>query len=312
MTVLVCLRTFLRVLPCSLSCRPSCFGFGALTQVERTELFEMGPARKQLRMTHLLLMVCLSAMYGLVSSMNETATNFGVPRHPTYVIVLSRQRSSSTTTSQIIGSHPCALFGNEIWGVREQDILGAHEYANMTWSDISDDAHRFLATARDHICSKAISDGTLPDDCGGQCTIVVKLFDIHGISDMGLDTLMRDESMEFVVLERDVEGEFCSHEEASVHNDWGTVPGAHKLGEPHVDCEVVPDDFIQTHDDWFARIRSALHRHGRSFVDVPFSLIASCRLKEFAQSMFGRMGFPLPVSISYKFLLDQAFTECES
>ncbi|CAN0191730.1 unnamed protein product [Scytosiphon promiscuus] len=260
-------------------------------------------------MANFLALVCLSAMLGLSTSVEKTTSYFSVPKQPTYVIVLSRQRSSSTTTSQIIGSHPCALFGNEIWG-RAQDVLGAHDYANMSWPEIRDETHRFLTIAREHICSKAILDGTIADSCGGQCTIVVKEFDIHSISEVGMDTLMQDDNIDFVVLERDIPGEYCSYAEAAEHDDWGTVPGAHKEGQTHVDCEVIPEDFIHTHEKWFARVRSALHRNGRSFVDVPFSLIASCRLREFAQSLFGRMGFPLPVTFPIEYPSSESFTTC--
>ncbi|CAN0191086.1 unnamed protein product [Scytosiphon promiscuus] len=259
-------------------------------------------------MTHVLVLACLLGMLGLASS--TSVTRFGAPSQPSYVIVLSRQRSSSTTTSQVIASHPCALFGNEIWG-EAQDILGAHGFANMTWPEVRDDTDRFLTTGRDHICRKAISDGTIPDSCDGQCTIVVKEFDIHRISVEGMNKVMQDATIEFVVLERDVEGEYCSHMEAKVNNDWGTIPGAHKKNHPHVECEDAPDDFVQTHNEWFARVRSALHRNGRSFVEVPFSLIASCRFREFAQSMYGRMGFRLPGSVPIKYPLAEAFTKCQ-
>lgn len=262
-------------------------------------------------MAHLLVLTCLWAILGSASSTSKTVIPFGVPRQPAYVIVLSRQRSSSTTTSQVIAGHPCALFGNEIWG-KAQDVLGAHDYANMTWPEVRDDTDRFLTTGREHICSNAISDGTIPESCGGQCTIVVKEFDIHRISERGMDQLMQDERIEFVVLERDVHGEYCSHEEARVHNDWGTIPGAHKQRLSPVNCEDIPEDYVQTHEEWFSRVRSALQRNGRSYVDVPFSLIASCRFREFAQSIYTRMGFSTPVSVPFKYPLAEAFTECES
>lgn len=248
------------------------------------------------------------APFGWSSSLEQEVN---APKQPSYLIVTSRQRSSSTTLSRVLASHPCALDGNEIWFEKStQDKLGAHNYTGMGWKAVHTEPHLFLTSARAKICAKALSDGTIPDTCGGQCTIVIKMFDQHGLKRDVISSLMADPSMAFVVLERDVGGEYCSHQRAELHHDWGTLPGKHKTGLPLLDCAEVPEKYVNVHNDWFHFVRRALGLHGRIFVDVSFDLVASCGLQGLAESIYAMHGFVLPTTLNVAEEIDALFRGC--
>lgn len=237
--------------------------------------------------------------------------DFDAPTQPTYLIVASRQRSSSSTLSRVFASHPCALHGNEIFSEDpKQDHLGAHAAVDMSQHDIYGDPHEYLTRAQKAICAQAVSDGTVPDVCGGQCTIVIKLLDVFGLPQAGIAALMGDPRMEFVVLERDIPGEYCSYARAMSQGDWGTTPGQHKASLPDVPCDEVPREFTDKHEDWFAELRQQLRRSRRSFVDVPFALVASCGLKSLAERVFAMFGFPLPIDIEFARDIEKLFASC--
>lgn len=241
----------------------------------------------------------------------EEIEDFVVPDQPTYLIVASRQRSSSSTLSRVFASHPCALHGNEIFSEdRKQDHLGAHAVVDMTQSEIYDEPHEYLTLAQEALCAEAVADGTIPDVCGGRCTIVIKLLDIFGLSGAGIASLMEDPRMEFVVLERDIQGEYCSYARAMSQGDWGTTPGQHKASLQVVPCDDVPREFSDKHEDWFAELRRQLRRSSRSFVDVPFALVASCGLKSLAESVFAMFGFPLPIDVEFPRDIQKLFDVC--
>ncbi|CAM9720057.1 unnamed protein product [Scytosiphon promiscuus] len=236
---------------------------------------------------------------------------FVVPDQPSYLVVASRQRSSSSTLSRVFASHPCALHGNEIFAEDpKQDHLGAHAVVDMSQREIYEDPHQYLTRAQEALCAQAVSDGTIPDVCNGQCTIVIKLLDIFGLPPAGIAALMEERRMEFVVLERDIEGEYCSYARAMSQGDWGTTPGQHKASLPDVPCDVVPREFTDKHEDWFAELRLQLRRSSRSFVDVPFALVASCGLKSLAEVVFAMFGFPLPIDIDFPYDIQKLFDAC--
>lgn len=256
-------------------------------------------------------LVALAAVVPFGRSADLVEKHFDSPEQPSYLIVTSRQRSSSSTLSRVLASHPCALHGNEIWtDGKTQDHLGAHQHTGMSGQEILDDPHLFLTSAGSEICAEAISDGTIPVTCGGQCTIVIKMFDSHGLSRDGIASLMRDSNMAFVVLEREVGKEYCSHLRATTLGDWGTTPDGHKKDLPPVDCDEVPRDFSLKHDRWFYRVRQELRLNERSFVDIPFALVASCGLQRLAESIYAMHGFSVPIEMQLSPDIDSLFSAC--
>ena len=209
---------------------------------------------------------------------------------PNYVIVSSRQRSSSTTLTSVLGSHPCMVSGNEIF-VNDpvQDRLGAHSFVNMTYEEIREFPDLFLSKAHSNICKNQY----LPPVCQGHCTVSVKLFDEHSITYPGIQSLMENDDNFFLVLERDVHDEYCSFKKAKETGDWGVTPQGHNKQLKFECPDYVDLDFKFRHKRWFNMLRSKLHEAGRFFIEVPFSLVASCRLHNLVNSIFMATGQPL-------------------
>lgn len=228
------------------------------------------------------------------------AVHFDKPSQPDYLIVAARQRSGSSTLSSSLGGHPCAANANEIWtNNTSQDILGGHEFTSLSPKDIRAKPHEFLSEIHSSLCSKAKSTGLVHETCS-KCTIVLKMFDIHDISSEGIIDLMSDKDVYFVVLERDVEQEFCSLQLAHQKGDWGTTPGQHKLKYASTfDCGGVTEEFYYKHTLWFNFLRTELRRNQRFFVDIPFDVISSCEIKEAVESVFAFSGLELPVDFHY-------------
>ena len=136
------------------------------------------------------------------------------------------------------------------------------------------------------------------------------MFDSHGLTRDGVTSLMKDPSMAFVALERDVGNEYCSYLRAITRDGPGTAAGGFYNNPPAMDCDDVPREFVVAHDKWFDRIRQELRLNGRSFVDVPFSLVASCGLPELAESILVVNGFVLPTELELPSDIVSFFPEC--
>lgn len=241
------------------------------------------------------LMMAVVACAKLVSSSVHVEQTL----QPDYIIVSARQRSGSSTLSAVIGGHPCAVNANEIWtDSPSQDILGAHQFTEMDVHEIRQYPHEFLTQVYGPLCDLSIDRGVVDSSCN-RCTIVVKMFDIHSISPDGIKSLMADEGISFVVLERDVEQESCSLQLAHQKGDWGTTPDQHKL-KADFECVTASEEFIVEHDKWFNFVRSELFNHGRYFINIPFNSVASCKLKNVAESIFAFGGLETPIELVYK------------
>jgi len=229
---------------------------------------------------------------------------------PSYIIIASRQRSSSSTLNTVVSSHPCVLHGNEMFfNNPQQDILGAHSYVEMSSEEIGQDPHRFLSTAYNGICEEARKDGTLPDTCEF-CTISIKLFDKHNLSKNGLHDLMNDHNMRFIVLERDASEQFCSLKRANHINDWGTIPSRHKNIDIPCSSNEVTQEFHEKNEEWFYTIRSGLRNAGQFFLDIPFKSVASCDLLSITMSIFGFSGLFIPEEVVLQEDMEKLFWGC--
>lgn len=229
-----------------------------------------------------------------------------IPLRPKYIIVSSRQRSSSTTLTRVISSHPCVISGNEIWTNRvEQDILGVHEVVGMDQDYIHENPEEFLNESHHVACGEA----DIPEMCGGQCTIVIKLFDIHALDHNGMVSLMKNTEFFFIVLEREIRGEFCSYEKAWRKNEWGVTPGEHKESTDF-ECGETTHAFENAHIRWFSLLRENLMKNKRFFIDVPFYLVASCELVHLMESIFGATGLFLPVELDLQPETEILFEDC--
>lgn len=234
------------------------------------------------------------------------------PTPPEFVVIVARQRSGSSTLSNLIGSHPCSLSGNEIWrNSTKQDPLGAHRLTNMTPEQVRQQPHTFLKEIHDNVCTEAIRNGRIASNCKGKCTISVKMFDVHHLSQEGIFAMVDDPDFRFVVLERNVEDEYCSHYIAVTTGDFGTTPGGHKKMSARIECGEATPEFVDEHTQWFSSMRNNLRSKGRSYLDIPFALVASCELKELIASILGFLGLYTPVSVGILPRYDAVFKPCE-
>lgn len=231
---------------------------------------------------------------------------------PDYLIVSSRQRSGSSTLSAVIGGHPCAISANEIWTDSPyQDHLGAHQVTTMDHDEIRDDPRGFLSQVYGPLCEQARERGDIDLSCS-KCTIVLKMFDIHSISTSGIESLMDDDTIDFVVLERDVQDQFCSLEVAHQKGDWGTTPGQHNSNKrDEFVCGHVTQEFASEHHAWFDFLHRELLNKGRYFLNVSFYSVASCELKRVASSIFAFGGLENPVDFEYNdYNIESLFDSC--
>ena len=229
------------------------------------------------------------------------------PTPPKYIIIASRQRSSSTTLTRMIASHSCVLDGNEVWNVydKDQDKQSAHDYVNMNPYEIRKDPGVFLSLAHEGICQTARDNGSLHSQCD-TCTVVVKLFDIHGIENV--TQLFEYTEFGFVVLERPIEGQWCSLKKAEATNDWATTPGGHKVVD--YECDDVPEQFRDRIQKWYDLLRSGLKDAGRFYMEIPFSVIASCNLSRLIPTLYSEFGLELSNEITLPSDLEELFRYC--
>jgi len=232
------------------------------------------------------------------------------PKPPKYIIIASRQRSSSSTLNRMVSSHSCVLHGNEIWTRNHsQDNLGAHDLVNMSDEEIRQYPNEFLLSAYDEICNNARINGDIPSECE-TCTIAIKMFDIHGLGD-NVISLIEDPDFEFVVLERPVQGQYCSWKRAKIYGDWATVPGNHKTETtiPVDDCVIVPYNFKEKSEKWYRMLRTELKRTGRFYTEVPFETVSSCKLSNLMGSIYSQFGLSLG-QLNLPSDLEDLFTDC--
>lgn len=237
----------------------------------------------------------------ILSCVDKTsAVHFDSEPQSDYIIVAARQRSGSSTLSSVIGGHPCAVDANEIWtDSPSQDILGGHYFTTMDYPEIRNNPREFLSEVHGPICQQSRERGDIDPSCSS-CTIVVKMFDIHSISSSGIRGLMGDDSISFVVLERDVQQQFCSLELAHQKGDWGTTPGQHSEKKmKNFECGDVTHEFASKHHAWFNFLRLELFNKGRYFLNVPFDSVASCNLKRVASSIFSFGGLESSIDFEY-------------
>src|SRR3546814_5230882 len=142
---------------------------------------------------------------------------------PSFAIILSRHRGGTSHLSSVLGQHPCVLNGNEILNRSpHQDALRAHSIAPMSTAEIVADPMRFLRAARGPLCQQHAGK-----QCGKQCMIVLKLFDIH-LRTKAIPMLLANDTS-VLVLERHPEHAYCSLLHASQTGDWETTPAAYAL-----------------------------------------------------------------------------------
>lgn len=259
--------------------------------------------------------VTFVAFVSLHLAAEAASREFLPPSPPKYIILLSRQRSSSTTMSYLLGQHPCSLHGNEMWyPAPRQDVLHAHRHTDMSPADVKKDPHAFLNSVHDEICNEAIESGKISASCEGKCAIVIKTFDIHHLSLDGIFSMMEDPEFRFVVLERKLEDEYCSYLVATIAGDYGTVPSEHIKGSAdNITCGSPPEEYADKHVTWFRTMRDALRTRGTFFVDVPFALVASCRLQEVIPSILAFMGLNAPYEVEdMRESLETLFLECDN
>lgn len=232
------------------------------------------------------------------------------PKPPKYIIIASRQRSSSSTLNRMISSHSCVLHGNEIWTRNHsQDNLGAHDVVDMSDEEIRQYPNEFLLSAYDELCSNAIMNGDISSDCE-TCTIAIKMFDIHGLGD-NVSSLIEDSDFEFLVLERPVQGQYCSWKRAKISNDWATVPGKHnaETAIPPDDCAMVPYNFKEKSEKWYRMIRTELKREGRFYTEIPFETVSSCKLSNLMGFIYSQYGLDIG-ELDLVSDLEDLFTVC--
>jgi len=188
---------------------------------------------------------------------------------PKIVVILSMQRSGSTSLNTMLASHPCALNGNEIMTDREsQDLLLAHKLTGMDWEYTRSNPLEFLMESHRHIC------GTR-SECGGDCTIFVKLFDINGISDENLLDLFSSQEIGYVVLERNPADSYSSMKNAEEQGDWLTSPGENRPKKINYE---LTEKYRKRQSDWYVKLRGFLRDVGHTYVEVSFQSIQSCDL----------------------------------
>lgn len=245
--------------------------------------------------------ISLFSFFSVFFVVKNEAVHFDPEPQPDYIVVAARQRSGSSTLSAVIGGHPCAVSANEIWtDSPHQDVLGAHYLTTLDNKEIREYPLDFLSQVHGPLCEQAMERGDIDYSCSS-CTVVLKMFDIHSISASGIKDLMNDEAIKFVVLERDIQDEFCSLELAHQKGDWGTTPGQHKEKKmENFVCGSVTHEFAYKHRAWFDFLHLELLNMGRYFLNIPFDSVASCNLKKVASSIFAFGGLETSIDFDYK------------
>lgn len=199
--------------------------------------------------------------------------SFDDPVPPKIIAVMSMQRSGSTTLSRLIASHKCVVWGNEIWDHNKlQDVLGAHAMTGLDEDYSSLHPVDFLLQVNEIVCKSSL----VPEECNGWCSIVVKVFDIHDISESGLMDLVRCPEVGIVILQRSLSERYSSKISASMNGDWNTVPS--KSRPEHEMHPVVPYEERNKYDTWFSFLRNTLSEADKVYIEVSFAMVKTCRL----------------------------------
>lgn len=201
---------------------------------------------------------------GMIQCVFSNAVSFNKPSPPKAVAVVSMQRSGSTSLNTLLSSHPCAINGNEIMTAdKSQDILGANIATGRTQEYSHENPVEFLRESHELLCKTN-------SECGGDCTIFVKIFDIHMWTLEGLEKLRRSDDLGYVVLERDVDDSYSYLQNALNHKDWLTVPGQER---PEKEVFVPTDRYLNRQRGWYSNVRGLLRKFGRTYVEVSFQSV---------------------------------------
>jgi len=230
-------------------------------------------------MTPFLIFICL--IHCVVSK----AVSFHKISAPKIVAVMSMQRSGSTSLNTLLSSHPCGINGNEIMTAdKGQDILGAHKATGMSQKDSHSNPVDFLMRSHEMLCKTH-------SQCGGDCTIFVKIFDVHVLSNEGLTEMAMNEDIGYIVLERDVHESYESLQNALNHKDWLTVPGQKR---PDKEVYTITDKYLDRQRNWYEKVRGLLKDFGRTYVEVSFVTVQSCDiLHDVLPSIYSFFGMQL-------------------
>ena len=203
---------------------------------------------------------------------NSVTTFFDDIVPPKVISVTTLQRSGSTTVSRLIASQKCAVWGNEIFVGGSQDVLHGHELAEYTIQEARDNPVQFLLDVNKIVCKSE----DIPKECNGRCTIVVKVFDNHLISEKGMAEMITSPDVGFVLLQRPLLDWYSSGWSAWKNNDWDTTPNA-KRPERKV-FKYAPDEAKARFSTWFDKLRTGLNEVGKLYIEVPFASVKTCSL----------------------------------
>ena len=211
------------------------------------------------------------------------------------IVILSRQRSSSSFLSTLLGGNQwnaeevgafgpclqCTTNFNEITrrGVADQDN-GASKLAGGTHKDW--DLLRYAHAVRNASCERDAHG------CQGACAIVFKLFDAHGVHKWQLRALLQHTRTAAILLERNASDELCSKLWAVKSNDYGITPMHHELNHKQTGknlsityaeyrhtCPPPSRGFEAGHAAWFDLIRLTLRELGRPSLELRFDEVTT-------------------------------------
>ena len=221
-----------------------------------------------------------------INVVNSIHTFFDETIPPKVIALMSMQRSGSTTVSRLLSSHKCTVWGNEIFSGGNQDVLGAHETLGYTPEETRKNPLQFLLEVNKSICKQ------VPSECNGRCTIVVKIFNIHQLSENGISDIISSDDIGIVVLQRELKDWYSSSVAAWTMNDWNTTPHDNRPVREVFDN--VPTKDKARYTEWFDKIRSLSTYLGKMYLEIPFSSVQTCALFDMViPSIYNFFGFNL-------------------
>ena len=197
-----------------------------------------------------------------------------------WVIVASRQRSSSTSLARAIAQRlgPCSVFADEMLHHHGPTYDLIADVSGRGWKSqaVLHRAGNPLGLARAaHAAWTSRVQNTTAACRDAHVTLVMKVFDVH--KNFFLNKLFTHRAACVVVLERDAAAEECSLRWAAHTGDWGEEPAlpttrAADLSRPRqeeqraayanfrrANCSRAGTAaFRLAHDAWFARVRAKL------------------------------------------------------
>ena len=203
---------------------------------------------------------------------NSIKTFFDEAVPPKIISVMSMQRSGSTTVSRLLSSHKCVLWGNEIFSGGSQDVLGAHDLLGYVPGESREDPLGFLLKLNKSICKSE----SVPKECNGRCTVIVKIFNNHQVSEQGISDIISSEDVGIIVLQRNLNDWYSSSIAAWKQGDWNTTP--HDNRPEREIFQTVPVKNKDMYTSWFEKIRSLSNEVGKLYLEVPFSSVKTCNL----------------------------------